>query len=160
MTIAKNRVVTIDYTLTDEGGAVLDTSQGEEPLAYIHGTGTLVPGLETALEGKAASAHVSVTVSPDQGYGARDESVIFTIPRGEFEDVQDLTVGMRLELHGEHEEPLLVTVITMDQEEVTVDANHPLAGQTLHFEVDVRGVREATAEELAHGHAHDGHHGH
>jgi FKBP-type peptidyl-prolyl cis-trans isomerase SlyD len=144
MNIAKNRVVSIDYTLTGEDGTVLDTSKGEEPLAYIHGTGSLVEGLEAALEGKAPPDHVSVSVPPDKGYGMHDDSI-----------VTELELGMQFEIQGDGEAHL-VTVVGMDDDEVTVDGNHPLAGLTLHFDVDVVEVREATPDELQHGHVHQG----
>ena len=155
MTISKNRVVTIDYTLTGEDGAVLDSSRGQEPLAYIQGTGSIIDGLEAALEGRSTSDHVSVTVAPQDGYGVRDESLVFPIPRAQFAQVEDLAVGMQFGLRGEGVERV-ATVMQISDSEVTVDANHPLAGITLRFEVDVVGVREATAEELSHGHVHDG----
>jgi len=157
MVIGKNKVVTIDYTLTGADGNVLDTSAGDEPLAYVHGTGSLVPGVEAALEGKAAQDHVSLTVEPAQGYGVRDEELVFDLPRKQFSDVPDLAVGMEFELQTE-EDVHLATVVSVGDADVTVDANHPLAGQTLHFEIDVVGIREATPEEIEHGHVHD--HGH
>jgi FKBP-type peptidyl-prolyl cis-trans isomerase SlyD len=156
MQVAKNRVVSIDYTLTGEDGNVLDTSKGDEPLAYVHGTGTIVTGLEDALEGKGPKDHVSVTVSPEQGYGVRDDAVVFTVPRSQFRGVDELEVGMEFEVQGDGEGQV-VTVVAMDENEVTVDGNHPLAGMTLHFDVDVVDVREATPDEIEHGHVHDGH---
>jgi FKBP-type peptidyl-prolyl cis-trans isomerase SlyD len=156
MQVAKNRVVSIDYTLTGEDGNVLDTSKGDEPLAYIHGTGEIVTGLEDALEGKGPKDHVSVTVSPEQGYGARDDAVVFTVPRSQFRGVDELEVGMQFEVQGDGEGQV-VTVVAMDENEVTVDGNHPLAGLTLHFDVDIVDVREATPDEIEHGHVHDGH---
>ena len=155
MNIAKNRVVSIDYTLTGEDGTVLDTSKGEEPLAYIHGTGSLVEGLEAALEGKAPTDHVSVSVPPEKGYGMHDDSIVFSVPRTQFNDVTELELGMQFEIQGDGEGHL-VTVVGMDDDEVTVDGNHPLAGLTLHFDVDVVEVREATPDELQHGHVHQG----
>ena len=156
MQVTKNRVVSIDYTLTGEDGNVLDTSKGDEPLAYVHGTGTIVTGLEDALEGKAPKDHVSVTVSPEKGYGVRDDAVVFTVPRSQFQGVDELEVGMQFEVQGDGEGHV-VTVVAMDENEVTVDGNHPLAGLTLHFDVDIVDVREATADEIEHGHVHDGH---
>ena len=156
MNIAKNRVVSIEYTLTGADGTVLDTSKGEEPLAYIHGTGSLVEGLETALEGKQPTDHVSVSVPPEKGYGLRDDSIVFSVPRSQFSNVPELELGMQFEVQGD-DEAHLVTVIGMDEDEVTVDGNHPLAGLTLQFDVDVVDVREATPDELEHGHVHDGH---
>jgi FKBP-type peptidyl-prolyl cis-trans isomerase SlyD len=156
MIIAKNRVVSIDYTLTGEDGTVLDTSKGDEPLLYIHGTGSLVEGLETALEGKQPTDHVSVSVPPEKAYGVRDDAIVFSVPRSQFRGVPDLEVGMQFEVQGDGDAHL-VTVVSFDDNEVTVDGNHPLAGLTLHFDVDVVDVREATPDELEHGHVHDGH---
>jgi len=155
MNIARNRVVSIEYTLTGEDGTVLDTSEGQEPLAYIHGTGSLVEGLEAALEGKAPTDHVSVSVTPEQAYGVRDDSVVFGLPRAQFRGVDELEVGMQYQVQSDGDAHL-VTVIAMDDNEVTVDGNHPLAGLTLHFDVDVVAVREATPDELEHGHVHEG----
>ena len=159
MNIAKNRVVSIEYTLTGEDGAVLDTSEGQEPLAYIHGTGSLVEGLEAALEGKSPADHVSVSVTPEQAYGARDDSIVFNLPRSQLSGVDELEVGMQFQVQSDGDAHV-VTVIAMDDNEVTVDGNHPLAGLTLHFDVDVVAVREATPDELEHGHVHEGSSGH
>ena len=159
MTVARNRVVSIDYTLTGDDGTVFDSSKGQDPLAYVHGTGSIIPGLEAALEGKAPAAHVSVTVTPEQAYGMRDDSVGFTLPRAQFQGVADLAVGMQFQVQGDTE-ARVVTVIGIDEDEVIVDGNHPLAGLTLHFDVDILSVREATPDELEHGHAHEGPSGH
>ena len=159
MNIAKNRVVSIHYTLTGKDGAVLDTSEGQDPLAYIHGTGSLVEGLEAALEGKAPTDHVSVSVTPEQAYGVRDDSIVFNLPRAQFGGVDELEVGMEFQVQSDGDAHL-VTVIALDDNEVTVDGNHPLAGLTLHFDVDVVAVREATPDELEHGHVHGGSSGH
>jgi FKBP-type peptidyl-prolyl cis-trans isomerase SlyD len=159
MQISNQKVVTIDYTLTDEQGEVLDTSQGQEPLVYIQGTGSIVPGLETALEGKAVGDALRVTISPDQGYGQRDEELVQAIPRDRFPTGDEIHVGMRFHAQGNGGSHV-VTVVSVDDKHVTVDANHPLAGVTLAFDVKVIEVREATADELEHGHVHgkDGHH--
>lgn len=157
MRIAKHAVVSIDYTLTDAAGEVLDSSEGREPLAYIHGTGSIVVGLEEALEGKDKGASLKVSVPPAKGYGERDASLSQKVPRAMF-DVEKVEPGMRFHAqadHGTH----VVTVTAVDAESVTVDANHPLAGQTLNFEVKVVDVRAATEQELSHGHVH-GAHGH
>jgi FKBP-type peptidyl-prolyl cis-trans isomerase SlyD len=159
MIISRNRVVSIGYTLYDEEGAILDSSTPEEPLSYIHGTGSLVEGLETALEGKEPPAHVSALVAPAQAYGMRDDSVVFTLPRAQVQGVGEIEVGMQLEMQGDGA-TYTVTVTAMDENEVTLDGNHPLAGLTLRFEVDVMDVREATPDELEHGHVHDGPSGH
>jgi FKBP-type peptidyl-prolyl cis-trans isomerase SlyD len=157
MNIAANRVAYIHYTLTDDAGQVLDSSQGGEPLMYLHGAGNLVPGLEKALDGKNAGDSLKVTVAPDEGYGQRKESLVQQVPRRAFKGVRDLKPGMRFHAEGEHG-AVTVTQVTGDM--VTVDGNHALAGQTLHFAVEVAKVREATAEEVLHGHAHGagGHH--
>lgn len=157
MRIAKHSVVSIDYTLTGKDGEVLDSSQGREPLAYIHGTGSIVPGLEEALEGKEKGAAVQVSVPPAKGYGEREESLSQKVPRTMF-DIESIEPGMRFHAEGAHGTHV-VTVTAVDSENVTVDANHPLAGQTLNFDVKVVDVRPATQQELSHGHVH-GAHGH
>ena len=157
MRIGKNSVVSIDYTLTDAAGEVLDSSKGREPLDYIHGTGSIVVGLEEALEGKEQGATLKVSVPPAKGYGERDARLSQEVPRAMFE-VESIEPGMRFHAEGEHGMHV-VTVTAVDSEKVTVDANHPLAGQTLNFEVTVVSVREATQQELSHGHVH-GAHGH
>jgi FKBP-type peptidyl-prolyl cis-trans isomerase SlyD len=163
MQVSRNKVVTIEYTLTDPGGEVLDTSRGSEPLSYVHGVGSLVPGLESALEGKSAPDRVEVTVSPEEGYGEHDDELVLVQPRSLFDSAGKVEVGMQFEMQTD-EGAHIVTVTALDGENVTVDANHPLAGMTLHFDVSIVSVRDATAEEIEHGHAHDGHghdgHGH
>jgi FKBP-type peptidyl-prolyl cis-trans isomerase SlyD len=159
MQIANQRVVTIDYTLTDERGEVLDTSKGQEPLTYIHGSGNIIPGLETALLGKAAGDSLKVTVPAADGYGERDEELVQDVPRDRFPG-SDIEVGMRFHAQGS-DGSQVVTVVAVDDRKVTVDGNHPLAGMNLAFDVKVLEVRDATAEELAHGHIHgegDEHH--
>ena len=153
MKIAKNHVVAIDYTLTDPAGTVIDSSRGERPLAYIHGTGSLVPGLESALEGKDVGAAISVTVPPEQAYGLRDEALVQPVPRDKFDGVPDLAVGKQLQAQTEVG-PRVVRVVGIAEDSVTIDANHELAGIPLHFEVTVVEVRPATPEELSHGHVH------
>jgi FKBP-type peptidyl-prolyl cis-trans isomerase SlyD len=158
MQITDRKVVTLDYTLTDDEGEVLDTSKGDEPLVYLHGTGSIVPGLETALEGKSAGDALQVKVAPAQGYGDRDEELVASIPRDRFPS-DEVVVGMQFEAEGE-DETRVVTVVAVDEQKVTIDANHPLAGVTLSFDVKVLDVRDATLEELTHGHVHGpgGHH--
>jgi len=157
--IAQEKVVSIHYTLKNAEGSVLDSSSGSDPLAYLHGAGNIIPGLESALEGKEAGEKLAVTVEPGQGYGDRDERLVQDVPRAAFKDVQELAPGMQFQAQGP-QGTRLVVVTQVAEETVTVDANHPLAGQTLHFEVEVAEVRDATAEELEHGHVHGpgGHH--
>lgn len=158
MQIAKHKVVSIDYTLTDTEGKVLDTSDGQGPMSYIQGIGNLISGLEKALEGKAAGASLSVSVPPEEGYGARDDAMRQAVPRDRFESDTSIEIGMRFQVMNESS-PQVVTVVEVDEENVTIDANHPLAGETLNFVVTVIDVREASPEELEHGHVHgsDGH---
>jgi FKBP-type peptidyl-prolyl cis-trans isomerase SlyD len=152
MQIANQAVVTIDYTLTDDQGAVLDSSNGEEPLTYIHGSGSIIPGLENALAGRAAGDALKVTVAPVDGYGERDEELVQAVPRNRF-PAASIEVGMRFHAQGS-DGSQVVTVVAVDDANVTVDANHPLAGMTLAFDVKVLEVRTATADELEHGHVH------
>ncbi|MDH4074099.1 MAG: peptidylprolyl isomerase [Gammaproteobacteria bacterium] len=161
MKIAHEKVVSIHYTLTNSEGSVLDSSSGNDPLAYLHGFGNIIPGLENALEGKEAGEKLSVTVEPEQGYGARDEQLVQAVPRTAFKGVEELAPGMQFQAQGP-QGTRLVVVTQVAADVVTVDANHPLAGQTLHFEVEVSGVRDATSVELEHGHVHGpgGHHHH
>jgi FKBP-type peptidyl-prolyl cis-trans isomerase SlyD len=150
--IANQTVVTIDYTLTDDQGEVLDSSKGEEPLVYVHGSGSIIPGLENALAGKSAGDALKVTIPPVDGYGERDEELVQPVPRNRFPG-GSIEVGMRFHAQGS-DGSQVVTVVAIDDANVTVDANHPLAGMTLAFDVKVLEVRDATADELEHGHVH------
>ncbi len=153
MKIETNKVVTIDYTLKNAGQEIIDTTEGDEPLAYLHGMGNLVPGLEKALEGKAAGDSLQVVIPPAEGYGERDEAKVGKAPLSEFAEVGEVTPGMQFEAEGPDGSDM-VTVISVEGDTITLDANHPLAGETLHFDVTVRTIRDATDEELEHGHAH------
>jgi len=157
MQIAEKTVVTIHYTLTDTKGDVLDSSEGPEsgePLSYVHGSGMIVPGLEEALFGKSEGDHVKVTIGPEGGYGLREENLVEKLARDEFPE-GDIEVGMHFRAHGPHGARVL-TVVAADDDTVTVDGNHPLAGATLNFDVKVIGVREATAKDM-HGDDHGDH---
>ncbi len=153
MQISANKVVSIDYTLTNDQGDVIDTSNGRGPLAYLQGYGNIIPGLETALEGKSAGEAVQVTVAPAEGYGERDDALTQAVPRQMFENADEVQIGMQFQTMTE-QGPHVVTVVNVDDENVTVDANHPLAGQTLNFDVSIIEVRDASEEELEHGHVH------
>lgn len=155
MNIAKHTVATIHYTLTDTDGHVLDTSKGGEPLAYIHGIGAIIPGLEAALEGKAPGENLTVSIPPQAGYGERDESLIHIVSRQQFDQAEDLEVGMQFRARTDTGSRIM-TIVGIDGNQVTLDGNHPLAGETLNFDVTVVDVRQATEEELNHGHAHSG----
>ena len=153
MNIGAGKVVLIHYTLRDEQGAVLDSSDGGDPIAYLHGNGGIVPGLEDALTGKNAGDHIEVVVTPEKGYGSHDGRLVQVIPRSRFPDAAVLAPGQQFHADGPHGGRTL-TVTRVEKDLVTVDANHPLAGKTLHFSVEVAEVRDATREELTHGHVH------
>jgi len=159
MNVASNKVVCIHYTLRDEAGVVLDSSLGRTPLAYLHGKGNLVPGLEAALEGKSAGTRFEVAVAPEQGYGIRDDRLVQIVPRTKFGDASEITPGMQFKANGPGGTRVL-TVMRVERDLVTVDANHPLAGKTLYFQVEITEIRRATRDELMHGHVHGpgGHH--
>ena len=159
MKIAANKVVSMHYTLTNDRGETLDSSRGHEPLAYLHGAGNIIPGLEKALEGKQAGDKLQVHVKPAEGYGERDDALIQAVPRRMFKGLGDLKVGMRLHAQGDRGARVVrITHVAGDM--VTVDGNHELAGQALNFDVEITEVRDASAEELQHGHVHGpgGHH--
>jgi len=155
MQIAKHKVASIHYTLTDNDGKVLDSSSGREPLHYIQGIGNLIPGMEEGLEGKKQGDKVNLKVSPEKGYGVKSEELIQKVPRSAFGD-QKIEKGMQFQTN----QGGVVTVTNVGLSEITVDANHPLAGVELNFAVEVLSIREATKDELAHGHVHGpgGHH--
>jgi FKBP-type peptidyl-prolyl cis-trans isomerase SlyD len=157
--IGADRVVTIHYTLKDDSGAVLDSSAGGEPLAYIQGHGNLVVGLEKALEGKPAGVSVAVVVPPEEGYGKHDAGLIQRVPKRSLQGAGEIKKGMQFQARTD-DGMRLFTVTAIVGDMVTLDGNHPLADQTLHFDVEVVGVRAATADELEHGHVHGagGHH--
>ena len=151
------------YTLKDNSGEVLDSSEGKEPLAFIQGIGNIIVGLEEELEGKAVGDKISATVAPGKGYGVRNEENVHVVPLSGFQadGEEKLVEGMQVRVET-NEGVSIADVAKIDGEEVTLDLNHPLADETLHFDVEVVDIREATKEELEHGHAHGpgGHHHH
>lgn len=161
MQITDDTVASIHYTLTNAAGDVIDASPADQPLTYLHGAGNIVPGLEQALEGSSAGDRFDVAVAPEEGYGPRHPQLIQVIPRDAFRGVDTIEPGMQFEAEG-GQGPQLVTVTHVDSENVTVDGNHPLAGETLHFAIEIADVRAASTEELEHGHVHGagGHHHH
>jgi FKBP-type peptidyl-prolyl cis-trans isomerase SlyD len=159
MKIAANKVATLHYTLKDDKGALIESSVGNEPLAYIHGIGNLIPGLEEKLEGKQAGDKVQAVVKPEDAYGERDEELIEEVDRAEFDEGEDLEVGKEFQYDDEDGNVFHVRIVKVGDTKVTIDGNHPLAGQTLSFDVEVLNVREASKDELEHGHVH-GEHGH
>ena len=159
MQIAAQKVVHIHYTLTSNDGDVLDSSRDDSPLAYIHGMGNIIPGLERSLHGRGVGDRFNVTIEPEEAYGPVLEERIQAVPRNAFEGVDDIVPGMRFQADT-NEGPVLVTVVEVNGDEVILDGNHPMAGMTLNFDVEVTGIRDATHEELDHGHVHGegGHH--
>jgi len=151
--IGNNCVVSIHYTLKDDSGAVLDSSKEGDPLKYLHGANNIIPGLENELTGKTAGASMQVTVAPEDAYGPHSAEAIQTVPRSAFEGVEDIQPGMQFQTDGPQGVQIIV-VTDVGDEEITIDANHPLAGKTLHFDVSIEEVRDATPEEIAHGHVH------
>ena len=161
MAITQDSVVTIHYTLKDDAGAVIDSSASGEPLAYLHGHGNIVPGLERELTGHNAGETLSVRVTPAEGYGEYDKELVQSVPRRALRGIKDVQAGMHL--HAQTEAGTrTVTVTRVQGDMVTLDANHPLAGKNLNFDIQIEGVRQATEEELSHGHVHGpgGHHDH
>ena len=155
MQIAENLVGFIHYTLKNEEGEVLDSSQGQEPLPFVCGANNIVPGLEKALIGKTVGDKLDVVVTPEEGYGDVREELVQNVDRANFQGIDDIQVGMQFMAEAPWgQQP--VTVIAIEEDGVVLDGNHPLAGQTLTFSVEVTNVREATEEELSHGHVHEG----
>jgi FKBP-type peptidyl-prolyl cis-trans isomerase SlyD len=153
MIISDNCVVSIHYTLTDDEGRELDSSSGQDAFSYLHGARNIIPGLEQALTGKSAGDELRVTVQPKDAYGEVNPDLVQQVPREVFAGIDDLQPGMQFRT-GDDEQSLNITVTEVSDELVTIDANHPLAGLVLHFDVRVEDVREAGEEEIAHGHVH------
>ncbi len=155
-------VVSFQYTLTSGDGEVLDASGDESPFSYLHGAGNIVPGLERELTGRAAGDRLQVVVSPEDGYGERSGPGPQAVPLERFPEGVELHPGMQIMAQGPGGRAFPLWVVDVADSEVTVDHNHPLAGVTLHFDVTVAGIRQATEDELEHGHPHgpDGHHPH
>ena len=159
MQIAERTVASFNYTLTNDAGEIIDSSEGRSPLAYLHGAGNIVPGLEKQMTGRKAGDRFDVVVAPEEGYGQPNPMLVQTVPREAFQGVDSIEVGMEFQAQTP-QGPLSVVVSKVDADNVTVDGNHPLAGKTLHFAIEVTEVRDASEEELAHGHVHGvgGHH--
>ncbi|MDO6571514.1 MULTISPECIES: FKBP-type peptidyl-prolyl cis-trans isomerase [unclassified Gilvimarinus] len=153
MNISDNCVASFHYTLTDKEGKVLDSSDGREPLAYLHGASNIIPGLEKELVGKQVGDKLKVDVPAAEAYGERNDEMMQELPASMFTGVEKIEVGM--EFHAQTEQGTqVVSIAAVDGDNVTVDANHPLAGVDLTFDVEITDVREATSEEQEHGHAH------
>ena len=159
MTIENDKVVLMDYTLTNDKGEVLDTSEGREPLAYIQGYQNIIPGLERDMAGKEVGDKFKAVVQPEEGYGNFNQALVQEVEKEMFKDVEELAVGMEFQAQLP-DGPILMTITKIDGDKITVDGNHALADQVLTFDVEVKEIRDATAEELEHKHVHGtgGHH--
>lgn len=153
MTIANDMVVSIDYTLTDNDGNVIDKSDAGQPLKYLHGHKNIIPGLEKELEGKTEGTELSVKIDPAEGYGQVEPTLIQEVPKEQFQTIENLQAGMQVQAQTD-QGPVVFTVTELKDDTVVVDANHPLAGVELNFAVKVVEIREASKEELDHGHVH------
>lgn len=153
MQIGNNCVVSIEYTLRNLAGEIVDTSEGREPLAYLQGHQNILSGLENALEGKSVGDVLQVQIPPEEAYGAWDADLKHSVPREMFEDAEDMEVGMQFQTSSVAGTKI-VTILAVEEDVVIVDENHPLAGETLFFDVTVVDVRAASEEECAHGHVH------
>jgi FKBP-type peptidyl-prolyl cis-trans isomerase SlyD len=156
MTVKKDKVVEMHYTLKNNAGDVIDSSKGKEPMPFIQGHGNIIPGLESALEGMKIGESCDVSVKPEDGYGEHYLEAIQEIPMEALQGIDNLEVGMELQSQDEQGNPFIVHIKSINEDTVTIDANHPLAGETLHFSVSIENVREATKDELDHGHVHSG----
>jgi len=161
MKVCKDKVVLMHYTLKNDAGDVIDSSDGADPLPFLQGHGNIIAGLESALEGSKVGDKLDVSIEPEEGYGLRMKDAIQEIPSSALQGVDEVKVGMQLQSQDKDGNAFLVTVTKIEDDKITVDGNHPLAGQTLHFSVSIESIRKAEAEELSHGHVHaDGQHNH
>jgi FKBP-type peptidyl-prolyl cis-trans isomerase SlyD len=161
LTVADNMVVSMDYTLTLDSGEVIDSSDGREPLEFLHGRGQIIPGLEKELYGMTVGDMKKVSVAPAEGYGEADDDAFQVYPRSAFPDDMELTEGMALHMRDtESNQVIEAYIYEVRPDDVVLDFNHPLAGETLYFDVKIADVRHATSEELAHGHVHGAGHEH
>lgn len=160
LVIGDKSVVSMHYKLTTEEGKVLDSSEGGEPLSYLHGAGNIIPGLEKALAGKVEGDSLQVRVEPSEAYGEINPEGIKVIEKSAFQGVESVKAGMTFEAKAPDGSKQQIIVKKVEGEEVTIDLNHPLAGVVLNFDIQIMSVREATKEELDHGHTHEPGHSH
>ncbi|SMN11099.1 FKBP-type peptidyl-prolyl cis-trans isomerase SlyD [uncultured Candidatus Thioglobus sp.] len=154
MTVKKDKVVEMHYTLKNDAGEVIDSSKGQDPMPFLQGHGNIVPGLEKAIEGMKIGESCDVSVEPKEAYGEHHPEGIQTIPRDALQGIDNLEIGMELQSQDEQGNPFIVRVKEIKEDTVIIDANHPLSGQMLHFNVSIESLRDATKEELEHGHIH------
>jgi len=152
--IGEKSVVSMHYKLTDNDGNVIDSSEGMDPLTYLHGAGNIIPGLEQALVGKVEKDSLTVKVAPAEGYGEVIQELIETVPISAFQGVDNVEAGMAFEAQNSSGQMQRIVVKNVEGDQVTIDGNHPLAGVELNFDVEIVSVREATEEEIEHGHVH------
>lgn len=154
MQITENTTVLMDYTLTDDEGNIIDSTQGGQPLSYIHGIGNIIPGLEKALEGKSKGEKIQVAVPPSEAYGEHSEEFLQTVPRQEFKGIDKIEVGMQFQSQSPQGHYQIVTVTKVEGDDITIDTNHPLAGMNLNFDVTIVDVKETSTDE-SHGCSHE-----
>lgn len=152
MNIEKDMVVSIDYKLTGDDGNLIDASEVGKPLAYLHGHANIIEGLEEALDGKEVGNTVKISIPPEKAYGHPDAELVDLVPKSQFEDPEELEIGGQIIAETE-EGQMMFTVLEITDGEVKLDGNHPLAGMTLNFDVEVKEIRKATSKELGQGHA-------
>lgn len=161
MQIAENKVAVVNYVLRDDEGTILDQSE-DGSFGYLHGAQNIITGLENALAGKSAGDEVSVSIAPEDAYGPKMEEAIQEVPRDMFPEDAEIEPGMQFQAQTPEGQMMALTIVEVKEDVVVTDANHPLAGRTLNFEVKIIEVRDATEEEISHGHVHgaDGHEEH
>ncbi len=153
MAIEDRKVVSFHYTLSNEAGEQLETSRERDPLVYLHGYRNIISGLEKAMAGKDVGDSFQVTVGPAEAYGERNPNNVQRIPAKHFPNLKKLSPGQMVQLQTK-QGPIQAVVVKIGRFNVDVDANHPLAGQTLTFDVEITDIRDATKEEIDHGHVH------
>ena len=155
MNITTNKIASLAYTLKNDDGEILDKADENNPFLYMHGTGGIIKGLENALNEKSVNDSFSLIVAPDEAYGERDDKLIESVPRTMFEGIPDEEMVAGAQFHAQTAQGTqVITIASIDGDMINIDANHPLAGETLHFDVAVLDIRDATEEEIAHGHPH------
>lgn len=152
--IGDKLVVSMNYKLTDDDNNVIDSSEGAEPLTYLHGAGNIIPGLEKELVGKTQGDKLTVRVAPAEGYGEISPELVQVVDKAMFQGVEQIEPGMQFQAQGPEGQTQRIVVKSVEEDSVTVDANHPLAGMHLNFDVEIVSIRDASEEELAHGHVH------
>lgn len=154
MQITQNKVVSLHYVVKDDSGSVLESTRDREPLVYIQGTQTILPLLEEKLEGKQEGDSLKIRIPMEDAYGPRREELIAVVGREQFSPDVEISVGQEFYYLDENDQMMTVTIVGVEDEAITIDSNHPFAGMDLNFELEVVGVRDATAEEIDHGHVH------